>query len=99
MIIITNRAQEVVEWIGANCVRPSRYEMHTSWSADRLEYGSLPRRPPEQVSINLTPTDQLLFDIYFAGWFIENPDKGRWYDNTPINRAILSMRANGPSFE
>lgn len=89
MIIITNRAAEIAEWIEANCAEPSRYTISGSWPADVLDRTSA----PVEIVLHLTPTDQMLLDLYHAGWFMRHPHRDRWHDDTPLNRELIGMMA------
>jgi hypothetical protein len=58
-----------------------------------------PTNASEQLTLNLTPDDEVLYAIHFAGWFIKHPDGPRYHDNTPINRQIMELRIWGARFE
>lgn len=86
MILITTRAQEVAEWIEANCSEPSRYTIGKAWQHDACG------EAPDEMELKLSETDAMLFALYFAGWFFYRPCRGRWYDDTEINRILDDLK-------
>ncbi len=98
MILITTRAHEVAAWIEEVCAAPSSYTIAGAWALDTVGF-ELTRGVMREIELKLTNVDQLLFDLRWAGCFIENPDRGRWYDNTETNRAIMALKRLGPTFE
>ena len=94
MILITEHGGEIAQWIEDHCATGSRYTTSHAWPADLIEACRDRSRIVELV-LDLTPTDQMLFDIAHAGRFIINPRNSKWIDATEVNRAILSIqRAN-----
>lgn len=94
MIIITNRAPELTEWIEANCAQPSAYTIGRPWAYDDLTKvpAIATMLGPDEIELKLTETDQMLFDLMFAGWFIIDAHSNRWYDDTDMNRKILDLK-------
>lgn len=90
MIIITNEPHKVADWIETNCEEPSAYTLGRAWLSDTLLHSAGPS--PTEVVIELTPVDQMLFDLMFAGSFVRNPRNDRWYDNTGINRIMIEVQ-------
>lgn len=90
MIIITDEPHKIADWIEANCEQPSVYTLGRAWVSDELMRGI--KMAPTEIALNLTATDQMMFDLMFAGCFVRNPDNDRWYDDTPINRMFIEIQ-------
>lgn len=89
MILITYRSREVAQWIEENCQPPSSYTYSTAWPYDELILDAM---PPCELTLRLEPVDRMLFDLYFAGWFVRNGRNDKHYDNTEVNRMMIEYQ-------
>jgi len=90
MILHTTRTQEVVQWVEGNCAEPSSYTVCTAWKAD---FKNDDPKSPQKITLKLSPVDQMLFDINFAGCFVKDHGKNCWYDASSINALMIRVRA------
>ncbi len=78
MRIITDHTQDIREWLDKQ-------------AGEHTVYGITDTRII--VIVFGDDIDRLMFDILFAGFFVQHPGTGTWIDDEPVNRMMIGTHA------